>query len=167
MQQGCARFWKSCVAPENCRTVILQMPTLQEKIEANAASRLALPPNRKPAQELARYKNFLKVESHRLKILHRAGGGGREICRARATLLDVLLRYLLEGALRDLPRLTSVIQPPIGLVAIGGFGRAELNPYSDIDYMLLFDSELISRSKPHGALSSLAEGVMQPLWDLG
>src|SRR5438477_9440451 len=91
----------------------LPMPTLQEKIEANAASRLTLPPNRNPVQELARYKNFLKVESHRLKILHRAGGGGREICLGRAALLDVLLRYLLEAALRDVPRLTSAGPPPI------------------------------------------------------
>jgi len=118
-------------------------------------------------QELAQYKNFLKVESHRLKILHHAGGGGREICRGRAALLDVLLRYLLEAALRDVPRLASAKQPPIALVAIGGYGRAELNPCSDIDFMLLFDSELISRSKPQGALSSLAEGVLHPLWDIG
>src|SRR4051812_3944863 len=64
------------------------MPTLLEKIETNAAGRLILPEGRKPAEELARYKNFLKVETHRLKILHRAGGGGREVCQARSAILD-------------------------------------------------------------------------------
>src|SRR5438445_19639 len=63
------------------------MPTLLEKIEADAAARLPLPPDRRPAQELARYKNFLKVESHRLKIPHRARAGGREICRAREAVV--------------------------------------------------------------------------------
>src|SRR5204863_3812902 len=33
----------------------------------------------------------------RLKILHRAGAGGREICQARAAVLDVLLRCILEA----------------------------------------------------------------------
>ena len=74
------------------------MPTLHEKIRANAAERLALPPERQPAQELPRYKNFLKVESHRLKILHRAGGGGIEVCRARAEVMDNLLRHLWDAA---------------------------------------------------------------------
>src|SRR5204863_391930 len=73
------------------------MPTLLEKIAASAVERLPLPPNRQPSEELARYKNFLKVETHRLKILHRAGVGGREICQARAAVLDVLLRFILEA----------------------------------------------------------------------
>jgi [protein-PII] uridylyltransferase len=74
------------------------MQDLLGKIEANAAARLALPPGRQPVEELARYKAFLKIETHRLKILHRAGAGGLEICRARAAILDVLLRYLWEAA---------------------------------------------------------------------
>ena len=49
------------------------MPSLLERIEANASARLPLPPGRKPTEELVRYRNFLKVETHRLKILHRAG----------------------------------------------------------------------------------------------
>src|SRR5438034_42162 len=73
------------------------MPTLLEKIEADAAGRLLLPPDRRPAQELARYKGFLKIESHRLKMLHRAGAGGREICQARAAVLDVLSKYILQA----------------------------------------------------------------------
>src|SRR4051812_9574068 len=71
---------------------------LQDKIEANAASRLQLPPGRMPGQELARYKAFLKVETHRVKLLHRAGEGGHPVCQARATILDVLLRYLWDAA---------------------------------------------------------------------
>src|SRR4026208_2064085 len=75
--------------------LLRDMPTLLEKIEANAAQRLPLPPDRHPNKELARYKNFLKIESHRLKILHRAGAAGREVCRARAAVLDSLIRHIL------------------------------------------------------------------------
>src|SRR3954471_24755197 len=110
------------------------MHGLLEKIEANAATRLVLPAGRQPAQELARYKAFLKVETHRLKILHRAGGGGLEICRARAAILDVLLRYLWETAKSSLSDQAQKEFPQLALVAIGGYGRAELNPHSDIDF---------------------------------
>ncbi len=74
------------------------MQGLLEKIEANAATRLTLPEGKLPAQELSRFKAFLKVETHRVKLLHRSGAGGREVCRARAAILDVLLRYLWDAA---------------------------------------------------------------------
>src|ERR1043166_3530799 len=91
----------TCVGP-NLYSTLSQMQELLEKIESNAAARLVLPPGRLPTQELARYKTFLKVETHRLKILHRAGGGGLQICRGRAAILDVLLRYLWNTAKSNL-----------------------------------------------------------------
>ena len=88
------------------------MPTLLEKIAASAAARLTLPDGRLPEQEVARYKNFLKVETHRLKILHRGGAGGRELCRARAAILDVLLRSVLDALSAAAPKTVRV--GPIG-----------------------------------------------------
>ena len=72
------------------------MEDLIKKIEADAKERLPLPPTGDAAEQLARYKRFLKVETHRLKIQHRGGAGGREICAARAAILDALLRHLWE-----------------------------------------------------------------------
>ncbi|MEO7299194.1 MAG: [protein-PII] uridylyltransferase [Verrucomicrobiota bacterium] len=142
------------------------MPTLQEKIETNAVNRLVLPEGRKPAEELDRYKNFLKVETHRLKILHRGGGSGREVCRARAAILDVILKYILEAVKNNLP-VGPAKFPAFALVALGGYGRAELNPHSDIDIMFLLDAELTARGKVHPTLSALTDGVLYTLWDIG
>ncbi len=143
------------------------MPTLLDKIEASAAARLPLPAGRKPTDELARYKTFLKVETHRLKILHRGGAGGRMVCRARATILDLLLRHLLEGVRRSDAKLSETALPPLALVAIGGYGRGELNPHSDIDIMFLHTGELVSGGKPKPVLSTIVDGVLYPLWDIG
>lgn len=145
------------------------MLTLLAKIEADAAARLPLPPQRHPSQELARYKNFLKIESHRLKMLHRAGAGGRELCRARAAVLDVLLRYILDAVQRSTVAEAKVAAPRFALVAIGGYGRGELNPQSDIDIMFLHTGDTIStaRGKPHPSLQALTDGLLYTLWDIG
>lgn len=143
------------------------MQTLVQKIEANAASRLALPPGVPPAQELARFKNFLKVEAHRLKIMHRAGGGGVAICQGRAAMLDILIRYMWTAAKSTLSTQAQKEFPPLALIALGGYGRAELNPQSDIDIMFLHAGQVVAHSTALPYLSKLMDGILYPLWDLG
>src|SRR5688572_351619 len=143
------------------------MQTLVQKIEANAAGRLALPPGVAPAQELARFKNFLKVEAHRLKIMHRAGGGGVAICRARAAMTDILIRHMWIAARSTLSQQAQKEFPPLALIALGGYGRAELNPHSDIDFMFLHAGQVVAHSTALPYLSKLMDGILYPLWDLG
>jgi [protein-PII] uridylyltransferase len=142
------------------------MQELVKKIEADAASRLVLPPGRQATQELARYKAFLKLETHRLKMLHRAGGGGLQICHARAAILDVLLRYLWEAAKSGLSEQAQKEFPAVSLVAIGGYGRGELNPHSDIDFMFLHNRQ-VAANRPLPYLSKIIDGLLYPLWDIG
>jgi len=139
---------------------------LLKKIEAAATARLSFPPAATAPEKLARYKNFLKVETHRLKLLHRAGAGGRQICQARAAILDALLQHLWTTTKDKLSAGAKKEFPPIALVAIGGFGRAELNPHSDIDFMFLHEGQ-VAVTKPLPYLAKLIDGVLYPLWDIG
>jgi [protein-PII] uridylyltransferase len=142
------------------------MQDLLRKIEADAKARLPLPAGRVATQELPRYKAFLKVETHRLKMLHRAGAGGLEICRARAAILDWLLQHLWDAAKATLSPEAQKVFPAMSLVAIGGYGRAELNPHSDIDFMFLHNRQIAgNRPLPH--LSRIIDGILYPLWDVG
>jgi [protein-PII] uridylyltransferase len=141
------------------------VPTLLEKIEADAAKRLQLPPGVHPAKELPRYKAFLKLERHRLRIFHRAGAGGLDVCRAQARVFDELIRAIFEAVRR--PPLNNEQGSPLALVAIGGYGRGEMNPFSDLDLMFLHDKAMVSKGKPSAYLSAIADGVLYPLWDIG
>jgi len=127
---------------------------------------LRFPANADPTEKLSRYKAFLKVETHRLKLWHNGGAGGREICQARAAMLDALLRHLWVSACDSLSPQAQKEFPALALVAIGGYGRAELNPYSDIDFMFLHERQVVA-GKPLPYLSRLIDGVLYPLWDIG
>ncbi|GES32002.1 bifunctional uridylyltransferase/uridylyl-removing enzyme [Streptomyces angustmyceticus] len=48
------------------------------------------------------------------------------------------------------------------LVAVGGYGRGELSPRSDLDLLLLHDGRADA-----GALAALADHLWYPVWDLG
>jgi len=143
-----------------------QMQELLRKMEADALARLPLPVGRSATQELARYKGFLKLETNRLKMLHRAGAGGLEVCNARAAVLDLLLKYLWEAAWAELPLQAHQELPSLALVAIGGYGRSELNPYSDIDLMFLHHGQ-VSAGRPYPTLTKVLDGILYPLWDVG
>jgi [protein-PII] uridylyltransferase len=143
------------------------VPSLLEIIQARAAEKLTLPPGTPVSEEEARFKNFLKVETARLKIRHRAGGGGLEICEARACLLDEVLRHLWLATRNTLSPQAQREFPPIALVAIGGYGRSELNPFSDIDIMVLHVGQVVAGSKPLPHLAKFLDGVLMPLFNLG
>jgi [protein-PII] uridylyltransferase len=134
-----------------------------EQVLTHAASRLAATGTRRPTEVLPLYKKFLNVEEHRLRLKHQAGGGGREICARRAELVDVLLQYVF-GAAATAARRNGAANVPLALIALGGYGRGELNPFSDIDVMLLHHQGTKEIS-PH--LEEMVEQVLYLLWDSG
>src|SRR5213079_1016766 len=131
-----------------------------EKVLAHAEDQLAVTGKQRPTEVLGTYKKFLKLEEHRLRLKHQAGGGGRDICARRGELVDVILRHIFTAA-------TSAVgqsKTALALVALGGYGRGELNPFSDVDVMLLHrqGSRKIS---PH--LEEMVQQVLYLLWDSG
>jgi [protein-PII] uridylyltransferase len=133
----------------------------REKVLAHAEAQLALQGKESPAELLALYKRFLKIENHRLRLKHHAGEGGREIAHQRASLVDIVLRHLFDGAAA---KAGEVNMKELSLVAIGGYGRDELNPFSDVDIMFLHASK--SKEVPAG-LNEVVQMILYMLWDIG
>lgn len=78
--------------------------------------------------------------------------------QASSTLMDTYFRERLEELAEANPRLFA---SPFALVAVGGYGRSELCPSSDVDVLLLYGAELPP------AADEISRGLFHPLWDLG
>ena len=140
---------------------------LLSKIQTDAAERLALPEGREASQELPRFRAFLKQATHRLKLAHQNGRGGLEICQMRSAVVDCVIRALWTAAYNNLTQSAKNSFPPITLVALGGYGRGELNPLSDIDLLFLQEGQVANGMKPLPILERMLNGVWLTLFDLG
>ncbi len=132
-----------------------------EKVLAHAEADLATAGRGSSTDLLALYRKFLKIEEHRLQMRHRAGDGGREIARKRVDLLDIILQHLFQAALEEAG--ISKKEPRLAIIAIGGYGRGELNPCSDVDVMFLH----AGANKPAKAEAVAIEKILYLLWDVG
>ncbi|WP_371618099.1 [protein-PII] uridylyltransferase [Streptomyces sp. NBC_00454] len=92
----------------------------------------------------------------RLRLLQEESRSGPSRRSALAALTDDWLKALFATAVKE----TGV--RGAALVAVGGYGRAELSPRSDLDLVLLHDG----RAEPR-TLSALADRLWYPVWDLG
>jgi len=116
------------------------------------------------AARLAPCKAFLAERTTALFTRHCAGAGGREIARERADAIDAILRALMLHAVTRYPH--GALPAPMSLLALGGYGRRELCPLSDIDILFLYPNDT-----PGEAIKPLQEHliaeVLYPLWDCG
>ncbi|MEU3093613.1 [protein-PII] uridylyltransferase [Streptomyces sp. NPDC006967] len=89
----------------------------------------------------------------RLRLLNEEARSGPPRRAALADLTDTWLGGLFAAG-AEVPR-------GVSLVAVGGYGRAELSPRSDLDLLLLHDG-----GDPK-AVAALADRLWYPVWDLG
>jgi len=108
-------------------------------------------------------KTFLKIEDQRLKIAHRCGAPGSQTAAARSAVLDLVVERAYQAAtlLGDIDNSADKSQHVCAVVALGGYGRGELAPYSDLDILFLYPN--------HRALQTrrLVEQILRLLWDAG
>lgn len=106
------------------------------------------------------FKRFLKINEHRLLLAHNAGAGGKDLARRRSDLVDVVFRELFEHLRRLVVK--SYNNQSLVVIAFGGYGRREMNPFSDVDIMFLMEGNVLSA--PFG---ELIRQTTTALWDIG
>ncbi|GAA5558314.1 bifunctional uridylyltransferase/uridylyl-removing enzyme [Acinetobacter schindleri] len=90
---------------------------------------------------------------HQLQECFENGESIRDIILTRSNLIDEALQFLWKHAELD--------QTDLGLFAVGGYGRREMLPYSDVDIMILSEDEITSEQE------QLISTFISSLWDVG
>lgn len=104
------------------------------------------------AGDISRWRATLKDGRARLaeSYLHKPNAASN--LRNHARLVDEVLRAIWRSA--ELPASAA-------LIAVGGYGRGQLFPYSDVDLLLLFDAT------PEREVASRLERLIGLFWDVG
>ena len=94
--------------------------------------------------------------------LHEHPSRGIEMAASGAFVTDQLLRLILDFTTTTLfPRYNPTVAERIALLAVGGYGRGEMAPYSDVDIMFLTPWKQTAWGE------QVIETVLYFLWDLG
>ena len=104
------------------------------------------------------------LDEHRAHVARRvmAGASGAETLAAMTEFVDGLIIGRYREAIRQGgEEMATVGMQQCCLMALGGYGRRELAPQSDIDLMFLYQA---GAGKP---VESLVRAVLHPLWDCG
>jgi [protein-PII] uridylyltransferase len=107
-------------------------------------------------------KEYLRAGREEIRARHGAGALGGQVATALTDLND---RVVIEAYQRAIQQASGTARAPLledlALVAVGGTGRGDTAPYSDVD--LLF---LRSR-KAGGDVQDLINALVRNLWDYG
>lgn len=96
--------------------------------------------------EEIKQKHRRKAKKHRALI-------GRDLARQRTDTVDTVINRALEiNGYSDLRG--------VAVIALGGYGRCDLSPYSDIDLLFLYKNRYKTLAK------NVAESVLYFLWDM-
>ena len=106
--------------------------------------------------------SFIKNEEANILERHQKGAGGLEIASARANLIDTILNVMFQAVLAKHGEGNK--PPKLALVAQGGYGRAHLNPSSDLDLLFILPQPA---HKIPAVVTSIIEEILYILWDGG
>ena len=107
------------------------------------------------------FKELIRVEKERIKLWHRSGAGGREVIQAQTSLIDEVVRYVILSLARLKKYQSTTVLENFCLIAVGGYGRGELNPLSDIDLLFLLPS------KPNPHTDIFIQDALSVFWGIG
>lgn len=106
------------------------------------------------------FKELIQVEKERIKSWHRSGAGGREVIQSLTSLMDEVIRHVLLSLARLEKYQAAPVLDNFCLAAVGGYGRGELNPLSDIDLLFLLSPN------PKSLTEAFIQDAVSVLWGL-
>ncbi|MGH9205804.1 MAG: DUF294 nucleotidyltransferase-like domain-containing protein, partial [Acidimicrobiales bacterium] len=96
--------------------------------------------------------SFVSFRASRQALIQQSSLRGDALCRALAAATDQWLARLLDQAAEGNTR-------GLALIAVGGYGRGELFPASDLDVVLVYEGRR--------EVGRIADALWYPIWDEG
>ncbi len=106
-------------------------------------------------------KGYVEAVRAELAEAHWAGAGGVEIASQLATCIDNLIRFIFEAASARYGRRYTRSRQHCAVIALGGYGRGEQAPRSDIDLLVLHAGAVTP------FIETVTESLLYALWDAG
>ena len=126
--------------PQETKTLI-HLPAMIAEIEAKGST-------------LSAYKDAITTSRETLAALFRDGAPVAELIGWQSAVIDSIITHSWQ---RTVP---ATAAESVALVAVGGYGRAELHPHSDIDILILTTKNFTAADEEIGQF-------ITALWDLG
>jgi len=140
------------------RREIIDRRALAAELDAIAES--SAEPDRKRVAEALKAALIAGREEVRKRF--ESGASGAETVHALSFLVDQLIRVLYDFVASHVyPIANPTAGERMALIAVGGYGRGELAPFSDIDLLFL----TAYKRTPH--TEQVVEYLLYTLWDLG
>jgi [protein-PII] uridylyltransferase len=95
-----------------------------------------------------------------VEAFHRSGASGHAVVRLQSFAMDRIVDVLWRRSLAEAEALRCA-PTPVSLVALGGYGRRELAPWSDLDILVLHGA-----GEPSPYVRTASEKFLYALWDL-
>jgi [protein-PII] uridylyltransferase len=111
---------------------------------------------------LAELRAILAEERARIRDRFLAGGDGEVCVHATSAMIDAVVRGLARVAVETVFETAGPTSGELlAIVAVGGYGRGEMAPFSDIDLMFLLPWKRTPR------VEQIVEYMLYLLWDTG
>ncbi|MFC4951317.1 [protein-PII] uridylyltransferase [Acinetobacter puyangensis] len=104
-------------------------------------------------QDLKGINDWRSLIEEQLDAAFNSGTSIRDIVTERSNQIDLVLRFLWKNA--------GLEQTDLGLFAVGGYGRREMLPYSDVDVLILSEDEIDPEAEEK------IKTFVSSLWDVG
>ena len=111
-----------------------------------------------PAKPLNIVAPQVEAERQRIRAKFDAGASAKETLHALCELADQVIRQIFG----DVMKVHDTPNEGLALLALGGYGRKMLFPFSDLDILFLFESE-----KTEAELRPFISEFSRTMWDLG
>ncbi len=106
-------------------------------------------------------RDYLLQGREMLREVHLDGASGDQIVGLWTGVVDHVVQSLFIAARDDYRERNATLDQKCALIAQGGYGRGELNPWSDIDLLFLYPQ------RADAYVETVTESVLYPLWDTG